>query len=162
VLRKSAATAIRPPDAPRVPLPTKQATDVLLLPREVADGQGLYDDSVVTLVKELRATGASAEYQHGPGARRAVRTGEGGSGSSPCFPLLRLSFSPIFPLLAGPRSENPCKPRPRMSAAGQPWPGESPVLAGHVRPIEPVVQNGRYWARTSDLRLVEAALSQLS
>ena len=78
MLRKSAATAIRPPDAPRVPLPTKQATDVLLLPREVADGQGLYDDSVVILVKELRTTGASAEYQYGPGVQRAVRTGAGG------------------------------------------------------------------------------------
>jgi hypothetical protein len=48
------------------------APDVLILPARVVDGVGLYDDSVATLVKELRAAGVSAGYQHGPEARRWI------------------------------------------------------------------------------------------
>src|SRR5436309_9261559 len=35
-------------------------------------------------------------------------------------------------------------------------------LAGLCRAVQGPIRHGRYWARTSDLRLVEAALSQLS
>jgi hypothetical protein len=63
---------LKPINAPNVMLPVEQTADVLLLPREVAAGQGLYDDSVVILAKELRAAGASAEYQHGPDAREWI------------------------------------------------------------------------------------------
>jgi hypothetical protein len=39
--------------------------DVVVLPREVDEhGRGIYDDSVVTVVKELRAEGITAEFQH--------------------------------------------------------------------------------------------------
>jgi hypothetical protein len=62
----------KPIEVPNVVLPAEQATDVLLFPREVVEGRGLYDDSVVTLAKELRAAGASAEYQHGPDARQWI------------------------------------------------------------------------------------------
>jgi hypothetical protein len=50
----------------------EDAPDVLILPARVEDGVGVYDDSVVTLVKELRAAGVSAGYQHGPEARRWI------------------------------------------------------------------------------------------
>ena len=50
----------------------EDAPDVLILPARVEDGVGLYHDSVVTLVKELRAAGVSAGYQHGPEARRWI------------------------------------------------------------------------------------------
>jgi len=50
----------------------KDAPDVLILPARVEDGIGLYHDSVVTLVKELRAAGVSAGYEHGPKARRWI------------------------------------------------------------------------------------------
>jgi hypothetical protein len=43
--------------------------DVLLLPREIVNEQGLYDDSVVMLAKYLRAEGVSARYQHDPDER---------------------------------------------------------------------------------------------
>jgi hypothetical protein len=45
---------------------------VLILPREVVDGRGSYDDSVVTIAKELRASGTSAGYAHGPEAREWI------------------------------------------------------------------------------------------
>jgi hypothetical protein len=77
-------------------------------------------------------------------------------GSFPYFPLLSLSYSPIFPLLPGPRSESPCKRWPLLSGHVRRWPGESPVLAWDVRCWPFSGRNGRYWARTSDLRLVEA------
>ena len=43
--------SVKPIDAPAsVTLPDElPAVDVLILPREVSDGRGLYDDSVVTL-----------------------------------------------------------------------------------------------------------------
>jgi hypothetical protein len=51
-----------PPDTP---LPTDFDEDIIVLPREVGeDGRGLYDDSVLTIVKEFRATGVTARYQH--------------------------------------------------------------------------------------------------
>lgn len=45
--------------------PEKLEADLVVLPREVAeDGRGLYDDSVITIVKELKSLGADARYQH--------------------------------------------------------------------------------------------------
>jgi hypothetical protein len=50
-------------------MPEVPAADAVVLPRETEDEVGLYDDSVVTLVKELRQAGASAEFLHGPESR---------------------------------------------------------------------------------------------
>jgi hypothetical protein len=56
--------------APDIALPSHVDGDVLLLPREVDDrGRGLYDDSVITLAKEFRAEGITAEYQHDADSR---------------------------------------------------------------------------------------------
>jgi hypothetical protein len=53
-----------------MPLPSALDTDVVVLPREVLkDGRGLYDDSVITLVKEFRLTGVTAGFAHDPDAR---------------------------------------------------------------------------------------------
>jgi hypothetical protein len=50
---------------PPAPLPEKLEADLVVLPREITmDGRGLYDDSVITIVKELRSLGADATYQH--------------------------------------------------------------------------------------------------
>ena len=57
---------------PPATLPDSWTADVLILPREVVDGRGLYDDSVVTVAKELRAAGTSADYAHGPDAREWI------------------------------------------------------------------------------------------
>jgi hypothetical protein len=51
-------------DSPSVTLPAELPVDILVFPRQISDGRGLYDDSVVTLVKELREAGATAAYQH--------------------------------------------------------------------------------------------------
>jgi hypothetical protein len=46
-------------------LPTEFDGDVIVFPREVdPDGRGLYDDSVITIVKEFRIADISASYQH--------------------------------------------------------------------------------------------------
>jgi hypothetical protein len=57
---------------PPATLPDRWSADVLILPREVVDGRGLYDDSVVTVAKELRAAGTSADYAHAPDAREWI------------------------------------------------------------------------------------------
>ena len=45
--------------------PEKLGADLVVLPREITeDGRGLYDDSVITIVKELRSLGTDARYQH--------------------------------------------------------------------------------------------------
>ena len=50
---------------PWMVLPETLEADLVVLPREIApDGRGLYDDSVVTIVKDLRLLGVSASYQH--------------------------------------------------------------------------------------------------
>lgn len=57
-------------DAPDIPVPAVLSEDVVVLPRELSDeGVGLYDDSVITLVKELQQLGVDASFQHGPDAR---------------------------------------------------------------------------------------------
>jgi hypothetical protein len=70
ILSPSAATfvqtmSVAPTSAPDISLPDRIDTDVVVLPREVDEhGTGLYDDSVLTLAKALRAEGVSADYQH--------------------------------------------------------------------------------------------------
>lgn len=60
-------------DAPDIPVPTVLSEDVVVLPRELSDeGVGLYDDSVITLVKELQQLGVDASFQHGPEARNWI------------------------------------------------------------------------------------------
>lgn len=57
-------------DAPGIPVPSILSEDVVVLPRELSDEDvGLYDDSVITLVKELQQLGVDARFQHGPDAR---------------------------------------------------------------------------------------------
>jgi hypothetical protein len=54
-----------PTAPPDVPLPDAFITDLIVLPREIApDGRAVYDDSVLTIVKEFRAAGVAASYQH--------------------------------------------------------------------------------------------------
>jgi hypothetical protein len=56
----------RETEAPKIAIPRDLGDDdLVVLPREIdADGRGLYDESVLTLVKELRAAGARARFQH--------------------------------------------------------------------------------------------------
>jgi len=57
---------VEPTEAPEIPLPRDFDEDVVVLPREVDEnGRGLYDDSALTIVKEFRAAGVTARYQHG-------------------------------------------------------------------------------------------------
>ena len=65
---------VQPIDAPsNVMLPDElPAVNVLILPREVSDGRGLYDDSVMTLAKEIRAAGVTADYQHDANSRKWI------------------------------------------------------------------------------------------
>jgi hypothetical protein len=65
-------TVIRIGEAPAIPLPDRMHVDVVVLPREDSQGTGSYDDSVLTLAKELRAVGTSADYQHEPEARQWI------------------------------------------------------------------------------------------
>ncbi len=65
---------------PPVPLPEPMLADVVILPREIdSEGRGLYDSSVVTVVKELRDEGVSASYQHDRDSRSWI--GEYGLGA---------------------------------------------------------------------------------
>lgn len=66
--------SVKPIDAPTIVTLPKElpAVDLLILPRKVSDGHPLYDDSVVTLAKEIRAAGATADYQHDAGSRRWI------------------------------------------------------------------------------------------
>ena len=59
-------------DPPDIALPSDLGdNDVLVFPREIAeDGKGLYDDSVLTLAKELRSIGVRASYQHDRDSRQ--------------------------------------------------------------------------------------------
>jgi len=60
----------KPIEPPSVTLPADlPQIDVLLLPREISEGRGLYDDSMDTLAKEIRASGATAQYQHDVSSR---------------------------------------------------------------------------------------------
>ena len=47
-------------------------TQLVVVAREVADGDGYYDDSVITLVKELKAAGADAGFEHASEHRRWI------------------------------------------------------------------------------------------
>jgi hypothetical protein len=62
---------MQPPEAnlksgpPGTPLPEKIDADIVVLPEEVEqDGVGLYSDSALDLVKELRLLDVTADYQH--------------------------------------------------------------------------------------------------
>lgn len=55
-------------DAP-VPIPDEIDPDVIVLPREIQGDRGLYHDSTITLAKELRRRGITADYQHPPELR---------------------------------------------------------------------------------------------
>jgi hypothetical protein len=69
----SGSVRAEPVGPPSIPLPEAFASDVVVLPREVApDGRGLYDDSVLMAVKEFRALGVSASYQHDQESRTWV------------------------------------------------------------------------------------------
>ena len=46
--------------------------DLLVFARELNDGYGDYDDSVITIVKEFRLAGADASFEHGPERRRWI------------------------------------------------------------------------------------------
>lgn len=62
-----------PASPPSIALPDVMADDVVVLPRQIEpDGRGLYDDSVLTIVKEFRAAGVSATYQHDQDSRAWV------------------------------------------------------------------------------------------
>lgn len=59
--------------APEIPLPDELNADVVVFPREVEpDGRGLYHGTGITIVKEFRAEGVSATYQHDKDARTWV------------------------------------------------------------------------------------------
>ncbi len=67
-------------DSPDITLPVRIETDVVVLPEEVGgDGVGLYSDSAVSLVKELRLLGVTAQYQHSQDSRNWI--GEKGFGA---------------------------------------------------------------------------------
>jgi hypothetical protein len=54
-------------------LPEEIDIDLLILPRRLGpEGEGLYDDSVLTLAKDLRAEGFSADYLHPAEDRRWI------------------------------------------------------------------------------------------
>jgi hypothetical protein len=62
-----------PIDPPPIDLPDEITVDLLILPRKLAeDGDGLYDDSVLTLAKELRSEGVTADYLQPPEERRWI------------------------------------------------------------------------------------------
>lgn len=50
-------------------LPIEPIADVVILPRHEVDGRGEYERAALTLGKELRASGVSAEYLHSPDRR---------------------------------------------------------------------------------------------
>jgi len=55
----------RPAEPPQYVSPADLQHDLVVLPRKIADdGTGLYDDSVIDLVKQLQAEGIDAAYLH--------------------------------------------------------------------------------------------------
>jgi hypothetical protein len=63
----------KPVDPLLASLPEGIDIDVLILPRRLGpEGEGLYDDSVLTLAKDLRAEGVSADYLHPAEDRRWI------------------------------------------------------------------------------------------
>lgn len=59
-------------EPPRRGFPERSDVDAIVLAREVNDGFGDYDSSVITVVKELREAGAVAAYEHDQKARRWI------------------------------------------------------------------------------------------
>jgi hypothetical protein len=60
-----AEAKVRSIESPPVEPPSELRGDLIVLPREVtAEGVGLYDDSVMTIVKDLRVVGVEASFAH--------------------------------------------------------------------------------------------------
>jgi hypothetical protein len=57
---------------PPIPIPDSIDVDVMVFPRETEGELGLYHDTVITLVKELRNAGATASFQHPPKLREWI------------------------------------------------------------------------------------------
>jgi hypothetical protein len=76
----SSSAVLNKGEPPAIPLPEQVETDIVVLPDEVdQNGVGLYPDSALSLVKELRSLGVTAQYQHAQDARNW--TGEKGFGA---------------------------------------------------------------------------------
>ena len=60
------------PGEPKISLPDLPQEDVLILPSEVRDGIGLYDDSSVTFAKELQSAGLNTAYLYDPDSRQWI------------------------------------------------------------------------------------------
>ena len=58
--------------SPPISPPDSIDVDVMVFPRETEGERGLYHDSVITLVKELREAGATASFQHSPEMREWI------------------------------------------------------------------------------------------
>lgn len=57
--------SLQPIDAPPVEPPADLTVDLIVLPREETDaGVGIYDDSVMTIVKDLQFVGVEASFAH--------------------------------------------------------------------------------------------------
>ncbi len=70
---ESASVSCRAAEPPAFPVPDTLPGDLVVLPSAVSeDGIGLYDSSVVDLVKQLRAEGVDASYLYGPAEREWV------------------------------------------------------------------------------------------
>jgi len=61
-----------PMPSPPISPPDSIDVDVMVFPRETEGERGLYHDSVITLVKELREAGATASFQHPPEMREWI------------------------------------------------------------------------------------------
>jgi hypothetical protein len=63
-------TVATPADSPAIPLPQELTAEAVVLPREIDDdGLALYDDSVLTFVKEFHETDATANFAHDSASR---------------------------------------------------------------------------------------------
>jgi hypothetical protein len=68
-----ARVVVKRGEPPIIPLPEAITVDVVVLPLEVdQDGTGLYSDSALMLVKELRSLEIQAQYQHPQDSRTWV------------------------------------------------------------------------------------------
>jgi hypothetical protein len=84
--------------APEIPLPDELNADVVVFPREVEpDGRGLYHDTAITIVKEFRAEGVSAMYQHDPVAALECRAAMEQSGGNRSQQVAERGGSPSGP-----------------------------------------------------------------
>ncbi|GJF31741.1 hypothetical protein KNE206_44410 [Kitasatospora sp. NE20-6] len=67
----TSSAVIRPIESPNSATPLNLQHDVVVLPREVSDsGVGVYHDSVIDLVKALRAENVDADFAHAKDERQ--------------------------------------------------------------------------------------------